>query len=60
MPIIRLDDLADQPVAHDVEVREVRELDARHVPQHVDGLDQPRASVPGEVDLGDVARHDGL
>src|SRR5215510_5476571 len=58
--LVRLDDLLDELVAHDVAIVEVDERDPLDRPDDLHRLDQPGRPARGQIDLGDVAGDNGL
>src|SRR5579859_6920153 len=57
---VRVDDARDERVAHHVLRAELGEGDAAHAFQDATRFDQATLLAAGEVDLRDVAVHDGL
>src|SRR5580765_3536954 len=55
--LVRLDDLLDELVAHDVAIVEVDERDPLDRPDDLHRLDQAGGAARGQIDLGDVAGH---
>ena len=59
--LVRVDDVLDDPVTHDVAAAELDEHEALDVFEHRPHGEEPRAAAAvGKVDLGDVAGDDGL
>ena len=60
MLLVGVDNRADQLMPDDIALGEINKRDARHGFQSLERLDQARALVRGQIDLGDVARHDAF